>query len=180
VRASVWRRSLVPVVALFFAAVCWIAIHPFGRVKQFDPHPAGISDLTMPLEVKTLIRRSCQDCHSSQTVWPWYSYVPPASWLIERDVGRGRDHLNFSGWARYSAKEREKLLADIASVVKNHEMPLPQYELIHLDAKLSEAEIDILYQWARLERRKLKASSTSSPSPKLFLGQNSHLYITNR
>jgi hypothetical protein len=97
------------------------------------------------------------DCHSSQTVWPWYSYVAPMSWLVERDVRRGRDHMNFSEWNHYSFKRQEKLLADVASVVKNREMPLPQYTLIHRSAKLSDADTDLLYNWARIARRKLKA-----------------------
>jgi hypothetical protein len=110
----------------------------------------------MPLEVRALARRSCYDCHSNETKWPWYSHVAPVSWLIERDVRAGRDHLNLSRWQDYSLQQKEKLLADIASVVKNHEMPLPQYTLLHRDAKLSDAETDIMYRWARTERRKLK------------------------
>jgi hypothetical protein len=79
------------------------------------------------------------------------------SWLVERDVRRGRDYLNFSEWNQYTFKQREKLLADIASAVKNREMPLPQYTLVHRDAKLSDADTDLLYGWARVERRKSKA-----------------------
>ncbi len=181
-RPLVLRHRLWPfVIALFLALVCSVAIHPSGRVKQFDPHPASMTDVTMPIEVRTLIRRSCQDCHSAQTVWPWYSYVAPVSWLVERDVRRGRDRLNFSSWSHYSSKQREKLLAEIASVVKNHEMPLPQYELLHHDAKLSETETDTLYRWARVERRKLKQASRLPPAPKLSLVVgSSRPYMMNR
>jgi hypothetical protein len=80
------------------------------------------------------------------------------SWLVERDVRRGRDHLNFSEWRRYNLNRQEKLLADIASAVKNREMPLWQYMLVHRDAKLSGADTDFMYVWARIERRKLKTS----------------------
>jgi hypothetical protein len=104
-----------------------------------------------------MLKHSCMDCHSNRTVWPWYSYVAPMSWLVERDVRRGRDHLNFSEWDRYTFKQREKLLADVASAVKNREMPLPQYTLVHRDAKLSDADTDLLYGWARVERRRLRA-----------------------
>lgn len=147
-------------------AVPSIAVHPFGSVKQVDGHGANVNRLTMPLEVKTLFERSCKDCHSNQTVWPWYSYVAPTSWMIERDVRRGRDHMNVSDWPQYSLKRQEKLLADIASVVKNREMPLPQYLLIHSKAKLSDAELDVLYRWARVERRNVKAVLASSAQPR--------------
>lgn len=145
--------------------LCSLAIHPFGSVKRSDEGRVRVNDLRVPLEVKALLQRSCKDCHSNQTVWPWYSYVAPGSWLVERDVRRGRDHMNLSNWPQYSFKQQEKLLADIASVAKNHKMPLPQYTLIHRDAKLSDAEADILYQWARLERRKVKAAASASALP---------------
>lgn len=80
------------------------------------------------------------------------------SWIVERDVRRGRDEMNLSEWNKYNFNQQEKLLADIASAVGNHEMPLPQYTLIHRDAMLSAADTDLLYGWARVERRKLKAS----------------------
>ena len=79
------------------------------------------------------------------------------SWLVERDVRRGRDQINLSEWHRYTLKEREQIFADIASAVKNREMPLPQYMLVHRDAKLSDADTDLLYGWARIERRALRA-----------------------
>jgi hypothetical protein len=79
------------------------------------------------------------------------------SWLVERDVHRGRNRLNLSEWQQYTVEQQEKLLADIASAVKNREMPLTQYTLVHREAKLSDAETDLVYGWARVERRKLKS-----------------------
>jgi hypothetical protein len=91
------------------------------------------------------------------TLWPWYSYAAPMSWLVERDVSKGREHLNFSEWDQYTFKQRHELLAQIATAVKNREMPLPQYTLIHHDARLSQADTDVLYRWVRAERRRMKA-----------------------
>lgn len=143
---------LIGVIVVFSSA-----LHPFGPVKNSEREESMVRDLTMPPEVKAVIQRSCADCHSNGTSWPWYSYVAPTSWLVERDVRHGRDEVNFSHWSEYGVTEQEKLLAKIATVVKNHEMPLPQYTLIHRAAKLSEADTDILYQWARRERRKVRA-----------------------
>lgn len=142
--------------ALF--VVCSITVHPFGAVKRVEQRADPISDLNVPPEIAAVLKRSCMDCHSNRTVWPWYSYVAPMSWLVERDVRRGRDHMNLSEWHEYSLNQRQKLLADIASAVKNHEMPLPQYTLIHRDAKLSDAEADLVYGWARVERRRLRTT----------------------
>jgi hypothetical protein len=120
-----------------------------------------MGDLKLPAEITTIFKRSCMDCHSSQTTWPWYSYVAPVSWLVERDVRRGRDYMNLSEWQQYTLQQRQKLLADVASTVKNGEMPLPQYTLIHRQARLSEVDRDLVYQWARGERRRLRAESQS-------------------
>ena len=72
--------------------------------------------------------------------------------------------MNFSEWDQYTFKEREKLFAEIASAVKNREMPLHQYTLMHRDAKLSDADTDLLYAWARVERRRLKAMTPVVPT----------------
>jgi len=145
--------------------VCSVSVHPFGRVKQADAKRMKAEELPVPSDVKSLLGRSCVNCHSDQTTWPWYSYVAPVSWFVERDVRRGRDRLNLSQWPEYSLKRQERLLADIASVVKNREMPLPQYVLLHREAKLSDSELETVYRWARLERRRVKAASAISPRP---------------
>jgi hypothetical protein len=139
-------------------AVCSIAVHPFGAVKRAEPRAASPGGLNVPPEIATVMKRSCMDCHSNRTKWPWYSYVAPMSWIVERDVSRGRDELNLSQWNQYSFDQQQRLMADIATAVKNREMPLPQYTLIHRDAKLSDADTDLVYSWARLERRKLRSS----------------------
>ena len=144
--------------------MCSMTVHPFGAPKQFQAQVASIDDLKLPAEITSIFKRSCMDCHSSQTTWPWYSYVAPVSWLVERDVRRGRDHMNFSEWQQYTLQQRQKLLADVASAVKNGEMPLRQYTFIHRQAKLIDAERDLVYQWARRERRRVRAESQSAVS----------------
>ena len=148
-------------------AVCSMTVHPFGVPKQFQAQVGSIDDLKLPAEITSIFKRSCMDCHSSQTTWPWYSYVAPASWLVERDVRRGRDHMNFSEWQQYTLQKQQKLLADVASAVKNGEMPLHQYTFIHRQARLTDAERDLVYQWARRERRRLRAESQPLMSQKI-------------
>lgn len=150
-----WRWS-VGFVSLL--ALCSAGVHPFGPVKRSVRQEVAASDLNLSPQVAAVLKRSCADCHSNQTVWPWYSYVAPMSWLVERDVRRGRDRMNLSAWHQYTLNQEEKLLADIASAVKNREMPLPQYTLLHHNAKLSNADTDLVYGWARVERRRLKTS----------------------
>ena len=139
------------------------ALHPFGSVKRVHERAALTKSLSITPSIAAVLQRSCLDCHSDKTVWPWYSYVAPVSWLVERDVRNGRDHVNFSAWDSYTPERRAKLLADMASAVKNHEMPLPQYTIVHRNARLSNAGEDLLYQWARRERHKIKAEGIPAP-----------------
>lgn len=107
--------------------------------------------------VISILRRSCQDCHSDTTRYPWYSYVAPVSLLVRGDVVRGREHLNLSHWAAYSLIRRERLLSEIANQVRDRDMPVPAYTFIHRDARLSDSEIDALFRWTQAERERLIA-----------------------
>jgi hypothetical protein len=179
-----WRGAAGIAVLLALSSV---VVHPFGTPKRIDPHKFPIDNLRPSPEVAAILKRSCIDCHSNQTVWPWYSYVAPVSWLVERDVRRGRDHMNLSTWDEYSFNQRQKLLADIASAVKNREMPLPQYTLVHRNAELSEADADTVYNWARAERRRVKSLHPLAPptdnsrtiAPASSLGSSTH-FVSNR
>ncbi len=109
--------------------------------------------------VLALFERSCQDCHSEATRYPWYAYVAPVSYLIQSDVARGRTHLNLSRWNEYPLVRKERSLSEIANQVKDREMPLLQYTLLHPSAKLSESEVNAIFQWTQAERSRLIAGN---------------------
>jgi Haem-binding domain len=132
-------------------------IHPFGTVKaEGTPAPLleGAETDSMTLQ---LLERSCVNCHSKQTKWPLYSYVAPTSWLVEHDVQQALSHMNLSQWNSYSEDEQIRLLGRIATEVRSGQMPLPMYQRFHPEARLSEKDADVIYQWARAERNRLKA-----------------------
>jgi hypothetical protein len=111
-------------------------------------------------QVLSILERSCGDCHSEATHYPWYSYVAPVSWLIESDVSGGRNHLNFSRWSDYPVARRERSLSEIANQVKDREMPLPQYTWIHRNARLSPGDVNAVFQWTQTERARLIAGES--------------------
>ena len=111
-------------------------------------------------ETLRILERSCQNCHSQNTDWPWFSYVAPVSWLIESDVHKARNHMNLSRWSQYSLEEKQELLAEMGSAVRSRQMPPSRYTVMHGSAKLSESEREQIYQWARGERHRLKALAT--------------------
>jgi hypothetical protein len=120
---------------LLWIAVAFAAIQlvPFGHshtnpavTKETAWDSTGTSDL---------VRRACYDCHSNQTVWPWYSNIAPVSWLVQRDVNEGRRHLNFSEWQQPGRHAK-----DVAEQVKEGEMPPWFYRPMHPAARLTDEE----------------------------------------
>lgn len=93
---------------------------------------------------RAIVERACQDCHSNQTVWPWYSQIAPASWLVASDVSEARQHLNFSEWGRLSPEKRLEALGDICREVNGGDMPLWQYKILHPAARLGNGDADTL------------------------------------
>lgn len=94
-----------------------------------------------PEEIKSILKVSCYDCHSNQTVYPWYSYVAPFSWLVAKDVREGRKELNFSEWGNQNRRRKINLLGDMTEEVESGKMPMEIYTLIHQEAKLDEKEM---------------------------------------
>jgi hypothetical protein len=88
-----------------------------------------------------ILRRACFDCHSNETVWPWYAYVAPVSWLVASDVEEGREELNFSQWDAYNADRQAHKIKECGEEVAEGEMPLWFYVPAHPEARLSQADI---------------------------------------
>lgn len=86
-------------------------------------------------ETRQIAQKACFDCHSNETIWPWYSNIAPMSWLVQRDVDVARSRMNFSDWGRISVE-----VGEIIEIVSEGEMPPFQYLLMHPGARLSEQE----------------------------------------
>lgn len=119
----------------------------FIPVDKSNPPERGAA--AAPAEVQALLRRACFDCHSNETVWPWYSQIAPASLLIARDVRKGRKEVNFSTWEKYDEKHKARKLKEIAKEVEKGGMPLFYYSPLHPDAKLTPAERGAIVNWAK-------------------------------
>lgn len=133
---TIWRilGILIVVGLVVFGLIQFV---PYGR-DHVNPavitEPSWDSPATRDLAV-----RACYDCHSNETIWPWYSNIAPMSWLVQRDVDEGRQTLNFSTWGRGEQEAEE-----IGEVIREGEMPPMQYVLLHPGARLTNAEKDQL------------------------------------
>ena len=106
-------------------------------------------------EVMAILKNSCFDCHSNQTKYRWYAYVAPVSWLIARDVSKGREELNFSEWSTYNKRKLVRKLGDIKEQIVKDEMPMRIYTLIHPDTKLTDSQKLLITDWTDQETKKI-------------------------
>jgi hypothetical protein len=95
-----------------------------------------------------VLGRSCGDCHSNATLWPWYTRVAPVSWLMASGVRKGREVVNFSEWGAYSPDARRTLLSASCEAASSGRMPGP-YAYVRPDTRLSREDVEIICAAAR-------------------------------
>jgi hypothetical protein len=124
-------------------------------VEGVRSNPPGRYKIDAPPEVEAILRRSCFDCHSNETRWPLYSRIAPGSWLMARDVKRGRQHLNLSEWGEADEEERLLDMENMWEQVESGAMPKWFYIYpLHLSARLSDADKAVLKAWVDAQKAK--------------------------
>lgn len=116
-------------------------------VKANPPtHPAMSLRAARPAQADAVavLERSCRDCHSNETTWPWYSRVAPVSWLVAHDVNEGRAEFNMSEFGTWDAKKQQHKLEEACTQVKEGEMPMWIYTVQHSDAKLRPGDVELI------------------------------------
>src|SRR5256885_2339006 len=120
-------------------------IQPDTSNPQTDPARCLLNDHSLDPRVANIMQRACANCHSYKTEWPWYARISPVSWFMARHVSQGRAKLNFDDWSTAAAADQ---LQEISDSVSKKKMPLSSYLLMHPEARLSQAERDVLLAWA--------------------------------
>ena len=110
-----------------------------------------------PNEVKVILDKACNDCHSNNTNYPWYASIQPAAWWLNDHVQDGKKHLNFSIYKSYNLRRQYHKMEEVIDEVKEGEMPLNSYTWIHRNAKLSTEEKTRLTNWAQSIMDTMKA-----------------------
>ena len=130
------------IVLVVIAVLILIQFIPVNRDNPEDQRGPDASP-----EVTAVLQRACYDCHSHETVWPWYSRVAPVSWLVAHDVHEGREKFNLSTLQDISAATQVKVRAKALQEVEEGEMPLWYYLPMHPKARLTEHDKAILKTW---------------------------------
>jgi Haem-binding domain len=141
------KKQFGPVLKWSVVGLCvaFIAIQ-FVPVSRTNPPVQG--DFRGSREVVAVLRRACYDCHSNETVWPWYSRVAPVSWVIAHDVNEGREALNFSTWNQLSAEKQAEAMKESWEEVAEGKMPTWYYVALHPEARLSANDQSVLRAWS--------------------------------
>jgi hypothetical protein len=139
-----------------------LLILQFIRPPRNSSDGSMTSDITtrlgVPQDVQNILHTSCYDCHSNNTIYPWYAEIQPVGWFLNSDIQEGKRHLNFSEFALYPARRQLSKLNGMIEQINEDEMPLPIYLTMHHDAKLTQEKKDRLIAWANAMIDTIKAT----------------------
>ena len=151
---------------LVVAVAAGIVVLQFFRIDKANPAVVPGETLeaavAVPPDISLILGRSCNDCHSNQTLYPWYSNVQPMAWFLKNHIDDGRRHLNFSVWNTYTPQKKSKKLEEICDELESKRMPLPSYLWVHGDAVLSVNDAKALCDWAKQEKSNVDAVIAAS------------------
>jgi hypothetical protein len=138
---------------IFLLVIVFIVIQFYPRnnnniAKNKSVYALSISETTSD-SVLQILKTSCYDCHSNNSVYPWYTNIQPFSWWINHHINEGKESLNFDEWGTYTAKEKNHVLHEIEEQIEEGEMPLESYTWIHKNAVLTEQQKKLIYGWVR-------------------------------
>jgi len=135
-------------------------------VRPSLSNPPVTADLQAPPEIKQILKTCCYNCHSNETTLSWFDLPVPAYWLVARDVKRGREHLNFSELANLPVPQQQAALFESLSQIELGAMPLPAYQQLHPESKLTPTQIDALKTYLRslADAPPVTATATTAPA----------------
>lgn len=149
------KAKVLSLVVMLFVGAQFI--RPDTTVPTVDPSASLAARAQAPPDVRAVLERSCRDCHSYNTRWPWYSRVAPISWWLAGHVNDGRRHFNASTWGTLEPAKASHALEEVCEVVQQGEMPLPSYLIAHREAAVSAEAAARICEWTQVERRRLAA-----------------------
>ena len=147
------KKRVVLIVIILLVAIQFI--RPARNLSSAQSANDITRHYTVSDTVAHILDRACNDCHSNNTRYPWYTNIQPVGWWMQHHVNEGKEELNFSEFGSYPAKRQAHKLEEVAKQTRDDEMPLNSYLWIHADAKLSDADKQILINWANNLRQEI-------------------------
>ncbi len=146
--------------------IAWALLAVFVVIQFIQPahnKSNGISAtdisgvVNIPDSVQAVLKNACYDCHSNNTIYPWYVNIQPMGWLMAKHIKDGKAQLNFNEFGSYSARRQQSKLKSIASQVKDGNMPLSSYTWMHKNARLGKKGKALIMDWAQQTKGSLSA-----------------------
>jgi len=140
---------------LLFLLIVFVIAQFFGPEKnqgEMASIEAFLNETNPPEDVKAILKESCFDCHSSVTRYPWYSSITPVNYWMADHIKNGTKHFNVSKWEGSSVKRKDHKFDELIEMVEKKEMPLPSYTWTHIEAKLTDVQIESIIKWAKQVR----------------------------
>jgi len=142
------KKVLIALLIVFVG----IQFFPAKRNQSDKMLPTDITLIyNVPKNVQSIFETSCYNCHSNNTVYPWYNKVQPIAWLLQFHIEEGKSELNFNEFGSYSMRKRKSKLKAMANQIKDGDMPLFSYTLMHGDAKITKNKKTLLLNWINKE-----------------------------
>lgn len=129
---------------------------PTKNTAAVDANKQISAVMPVPQNVQTILAKACNDCHSNNTAYPWYSNFQPVAWWLNEHVVDGKKHLNFDEYATYRPRRQYHKMEEVIEMVKEGEMPLESYTIIHKNANLTQDEKVAITGWAQMVMDSLK------------------------
>jgi len=147
-------------IGLLIVLIVMQAFRPAKNISGDKTKDISLS-YVVPEDVKAILAKACNDCHSNSTRYPWYAEIQPTAWWLNSHINDGKRHLNFNEFDSYRIARQYKRLEDCIEEIKQGDMPLPSYTLIHKDAILTDTEKQTLFNWCEIVRDSIKAKYPS-------------------
>ncbi|POY37542.1 cytochrome C [Solitalea longa] len=148
---------------ILYGLLILLVVIQFIRPTKNQSNDISANDISkhyaVPTDVRESLKVACADCHSNNTVYPWYSKVQPVAWWLQHHVNEGKEHLNFSDFASYSPKKANHKLKELIESQEEGWMPLDSYLWIHKNAVLNPSQKEAIINWAKSTQKQIQAAN---------------------
>jgi len=141
------RNKILLIIGILFVLIQFIRIDKIN--PSFEVSQDFINMMTPDPNISETLKGACYDCHSNQTIYPWYSNVAPISFMLRSHIKGGRQHLNYSEWGVYNERERLNKIDEMIEVLEDKRMPMKSYTWLHPNGKVKGEKTNALIEWLK-------------------------------
>ncbi|CAL2103516.1 Cytochrome C [Tenacibaculum sp. 190130A14a] len=151
---KIFKKLILILLAIIVVAQFF---QPEKNEGEYTSLSAFLTETKPSEDVQEILKVACFDCHSNTTRYPWYSNITPINFWMADHVRHGKGDLNFSNWDSYSLKKKEHKMEEVWEEVEEKHMPIDSYKWTHGDARLTDAQIQLVVTWGKQVQENYKS-----------------------